>query len=429
MSNAAYGPLKRALDDAAVFDTHDHLRPPAYFEQPMTVAGLFRNTYLAKATRTADGSPAGMSPRLVPEGETDSWEATRAIVDRVKLTSYYRWLLRGLIELYDLPGTELTAESWEILAAELPRRYRDPGWSAAVLDRARIKAVIWDPFWEPGTWTGHDPRLMPSLRISSSLVAFHPDSNDYGGSNVIRDWAEHFDVDIASLADLELLIDRLIARNIGAGCRSLKSPIAYDRTLATGPGPRRMASRTFGTKPAAVSPAKRRAFGDYIIRFYLDRAREHGLVFQVHTGLARLTGSNPLLLLNLLEEYPGVVFDIFHGGYPWVHEVGALAQNYPNVRLNLTWLPQLSTEAAVLALKEWLQVVPQSDRITWGADCWTVEEMYGALLGAKHVIARALSELVEDDYIGLDDAVSAASSILERGGSSIYGTLGDELTP
>ena len=158
-----------------------------------------------------------------------------------------------------------------------------------------------------------------------------------------------------------------------------------------------------------------------MIHFCLERAREHGLIVQVHTGLARLSDSNPLLLARLLEEYPDVTFDVFHGGYPWVHEVGALAQNYPNVRLNLVWLPQLSTEAAIQALKEWFQVVPQLDRICWGADSWTVEEMYGGLQAAKFVLARALADLVDEEYMSLDDAVTAAQSVLYRGGAKIYG--------
>jgi uncharacterized protein len=122
-----------------------------------------------------------------------------------------------------------------------------------------------------------------------------------------------------------------------------------------------------------------------------------------------------------LEAYPRVTFDLFHGGYPWMHEVGALAQNYPNVRLNLVWLPQLSTHAAVTTLTEWIQVVPQTRRISWGADCTTVEEMCGALLAARWVISRALSSLIDDDYIDLDVAIGAAQDILHDGAAEAYG--------
>lgn len=415
-----YQRIMDAIVDSPVVDTHDHLRPPAHLERPISVSALLRNSYVARALRVADGSPNGIVHQSARQ-RGDSWEATRDIVEKVKFTSYYRWLLRGLIELYELPQAELTAEAWEQLNTDLPVHYADPTWPGEVLDRAHVEMVIWDPFWKPGTWQGHDSRLMPSLRISSAVVGFHPEANDYEGCNVIRDWSGHFDINVASLTDLELLIERLLAQNVQAGCRSLKCPIAYDRTLSVGPGTRKVAERVFGKAPSVVSEEERVAFGDYVVHFLLELARSHGLVFQVHTGLARLSGSNPMLLMPLIEQYPDVVFDLFHGGYPWIHEVGALAQNYPNVRLNLTWLPQLSTEAAVLALKEWLQVVPQSDRISWGADCQTVEEAYGALAGAKHVIGRALAELVEEGYLSFDDALEAAASVLHRGGRAIYG--------
>jgi len=386
----------------------------------MHLTRLFRNSYIARCLRLPDGSTNGIGSTWELDLDHDRWETVEAIVAKVQMASYFRWLWRGLLELYKPPHQRLTKETWEFLSAELRIRYEDPTWIGQVLDRARIQQVIWDPFWKPGVWAGPDPRLIPSLRISSSLAAFHPDARDYEGCNLITDWAEYFDLSIDSLADLEELVDKVISANLDAGAVSLKSPIAYQRSLAIRPTSRQLASQAFGTPESRISPTARHEFEDYMIRFYLDRAREHGLVFQVHTGLARLDSSNPLLLAPLLEEYHDVTFDIFHGGYPWVHEVGALAQNYPNVRLNLTWLPQLSTEASVIALKEWLQVVPQSNRISWGADCWTVEECYGALLAAKHVVARALSELVDEGYVDLEAAVEAAHSVLTVAGTQIY---------
>jgi uncharacterized protein len=421
--NSTYREIANAIADSPVVDTHDHLRPAAQLAKPMTVAGLFRSSFIARSMRDADGSPTGaVDDRTVSRWAENTWEATAEVIARVRFTSYYHWLLRGLVELYDLPQAELTRAGWEQLNAELPARYSDPNWPAVVLDRAHIETVIWDPFWRPGTWEGHDPRLVPSFRISSALVAYHPASVDYVGCNLIRDWSGHFNIDVRTLSDLERLIDQLLDQNIRAGCRSLKSPIAYDRSLSIGPGLRSSAEKVFGRAPDDVTEIEARAFGDYIMRFLLDRARDHRLVVQVHTGMARLAGSNPMLLASQIEQYPDVVFDIFHGGYPWIHEVGALAQNYPNVRLNLVWLPQLTTEVAVLAVKEWLQVVPQTDRISWGADSWTVEEMYGALLGAKHVLSRALSEFVEEGYLDLKGAIDAASSVLYGGGRAIYGS-------
>jgi hypothetical protein len=415
--------LRSAIAASPVVDTHDHLRPLDFIRDELRdgVVGLFRNSYLTRSLRVADGSANGLGPTMEPALERDSWETVSDVVERVRFTSYFRWHMRALEELYDLDGHEMTPAMWEYLSAELPRRHADRTWLATVLDRARIVGIIWDPFWKAGTTDAPDPRCAPSFRINSSVTAFHPDAIDFEGTNLIRSWAAELDIDVTSLSDLEQLIEKLIERNRAAGSRSFKAAIAYDRTLAVDPVPRSEAERIFGRHPDAITAAERKAFGDYIIRHYLDRARDLGLVFQVHTGLARLAGSNPLLLEPLLQDFPTVVFDLFHGGYPWIHDVAALAHNHPNVRLNLTWLPQLSTSLAAETLKEWLQVVPQVDRITWGADCFLAEEMYGSLLAARDAIARALTDLVEEDYLPMEAALAAVRSVLATGGARIYG--------
>lgn len=415
--------LRAAIAASPVVDTHEHLRPLDYLRRELRdgVVGLFRNSYLTRCLRTADGSANGLGDTWQAMLAEDTWETVRAVSERVRFTSYYRWLMRALVELYELPGPDLTPDSWEYLSAELPRRHASGTWLADVLDRANVVGIIWDPFWKAGTTDTPDPRCAPSFRLNSSVVAFHPDASDFEGSNLIRDWGRELDTSVTTLADLEQLIDRVISLNVAAGSRSLKAAIAYDRTLAVEPVSRADAERVFGCHPDRVSPGERKAFGDYIIRLFLDRARELGLVFQVHTGLARLAGSNPLLLEPLLQDYPEVVFDVFHGGYPWIHEVAALAHNYPNVRLNLTWLPQLSTTLAAEALKEWLEVVPQVDRITWGGDCFTAEEAYGSLLAAREAVARALADLVDDGHLRMDTAMEAVRSVLATGGARIYG--------
>ncbi len=419
MATDSYAILFASISEMEVVDTHDHLRFVGDLLAPVNLTNLLQHTYVAKSLRPADGSPNGLSRR--PDATTsDNYESIREIARRARFSSYFRWLMRGFGELYDLPSVELGLEQYERLAEEIPVRYRDPGWLSGVLDRAHIRSVIWDPFWKPGITSGPDARLIPSIRINSSVVAFHPAASDYEGCNVIRDWEEAFDISVQTLSDLEDLINRLVRANVEAGARSVKSALAYDRPLLVRPTSRSAAAAVFGTPPDRLTEDQRLTFGDYIIHFYMELAQAHRLVVQVHTGLARLCDSSPLQMLPLIEAYPDLTFDLFHGGYPWIHDVAAIAQNYPNVALNLAWLPQISPEVAVAALKEWIQVVPQADRITWGADCHVVEDMYGSLLAARHVIARALAELVEDGYLSVDDALAEAASILHGAGEAIY---------
>ena len=108
---------------------------------------------------------------------------------------------------------------------------------------------------------------------------------------------------------------------------------------------------------------------------------EHGLPFQIHTGHGKLQGSNPLLLVDLIEANPRTKFILFHGGYPWVGETGAIVLRHgSHVWVDSVWLPTISPTMARRALHEWLEVMP-SDRILWGADCNHAEGIYGATVG------------------------------------------------
>jgi Amidohydrolase len=412
--------IATTVASASIVDTHEHLRPVSEL-RGIGITGLLRHTYLTRALREPDTSANGLSNSYSVHLAEETWEATQSALERVRFTSYYRWLMAGLHELYDLPAQELDPRSWEYLRDEIPRRYADDSWLATILDRAHITAIIWDCNWRPGEWVGPDPRCYPSMRVNSAVAAFHPDATDFEGTNLIRDWSAAFGIDVSRLSHLERLLERVLEANVRGGSRSIKLAIAYDRSLAVDDVPRSEAERIFGTSPTKITAADRRHFGDYIVRLCLDHAASRHLVAQVHTGLARLDGSSPLLLEPLLRAYPTVTFDLFHGGYPWIHEVAALAHNYPNVRLNLTWLPLLSTEVAVSTLKEWLQIVPQIDRISWGGDCFTGEEAYGSVLAFRNVVARALADLVDVGYLTLDAAIAAAHSVLSSGGAATYG--------
>ena len=404
-----------------IVDTHEHLKPPSALALPMTPGRLLAHSYLTRNLRVSDGSPNGEGPLLEVDLEHATWATIEPFVRSVSSTSYYRWLMRGLAALYDLEEPRLTAATWDQLSDLLPERYGDDGWLAEGMDRAGIEAVIWDPFWHCGQWWSEDPRLIPSLRVDSFLVAFHPGADDHDGNNLVRDWAATFDLDVTRLSDVEALVEALLQRNLEAGARSLKFAFAYDRTLAIGAPDRALAERAVGTPADRIDPAVQRAFGDYVVAHVLDRAADLGLVVQVHTGMGRLSGSNPMLLDPLLAQHHRVVFDLFHGGYPWTRESAALAHQHPNVRLNLTWLPQLTSQATVDIVKEWLQVVPRARRISWGGDCQTIEETYGALLAFRWATSRALGELVDEGYLALDEALEVVADLSAEGGRETYG--------
>ena len=88
------------------------------------------------------------------------------------------------------------------------------------------------------------------------------------------------------------------------------------------------------------------------------------LPFQIHTGHARIQGSNPMLLADLIAANPKTKFILFHGGYPWIGETGAIATRYKNVWVDSVWLPTISYTMGKRAYQEWLEVMG-SNRIMW----------------------------------------------------------------
>ncbi len=94
-----------------------------------------------------------------------------------------------------------------------------------------------------------------------------------------------------------------------------------------------------------------------MFHWYVNKCTEQNLPLQIHTGYLagnwkKLENGRPFKLDNLFLKYRDTKFILFHGGYPWYSEVGALAKNFPNVYLDIVWLPQISREAAVDASRE-----------------------------------------------------------------------------
>lgn len=411
--------IREALAGQPVIDTHEHTRSVVAGEV-RGIGDLMGRGYVRACFRVATGAPNSLGKVLESEMPA-SWEEAAPVLDQIRTNSFWHWFERGVCELHGLgPDARIDAGTWDGLTASIARAHANPGWLASMLDTAHIEKVLWDPYWAVGTLAMPEPRFVPSPRVDSAMSAFHSEASDYEGNNLARDRAAEYGVEVGDVGGLEELVDRVLEASVRIGAKSLKLAQAYQRTLHLGEATREQAQAAFGTLPDEISARDRLAFSDYMLRYQIERAIDLGLVLQIHTGMARLADSNPLLLEPMLQQYPRLEVDLFHGGYPWVREFGAIAHAYPNVRLNLVWLPQLTYDGGVSALKEWIQIVPQISRLAWGGDCRTPEEMYGALLGGKATIARALGELVDDGYLRRNDALRVARSILYDGPRQTY---------
>jgi predicted TIM-barrel fold metal-dependent hydrolase len=92
---------------------------------------------------------------------------------------------------------------------------------------------------------------------------------------------------------------------------------------------------------------------------------------------------------------------------------------FPNVYLDLVWLPQISREKAVLALDEMLDCVPYN-KLFWGGDCAFIEESTGSLDFAKSVVAETLSKRIDRGLLTEDVAYDIVKRIFRENAVEIF---------
>src|SRR5262249_38032762 len=148
---------------------------------------------------------------------------------------------------------------------------------------------------------------------------------------------------LSSLDDYLLVLDRLFREAKAGDCVGLKTTLAYQRTLLFERVSQERAEKAFGKKRSELSPEDVKAFEDFVMWRLAALSAKHEMPFQIHTGDARLQGSNPMLLLDLIEANPRTKFALFHGGYPWVSETAAIVMRHRNVWIDSCWLPMIST--------------------------------------------------------------------------------------
>jgi predicted TIM-barrel fold metal-dependent hydrolase len=180
-------------------------------------------------------------------------------------------------------------------------------------------------------------------------------------------YAERRGKKIANLDDYLAAVELIFQDAVAADTACLKSTQAYQRTLSYERVPKERAAAIFGTSPDKITPEEVKAFEDFMFWHVASLSAKHELPFQIHTGQARIQGSNPMLLVDLIQANPQTKFILFHGGFPWVGETAVIGMKCRNVWIDSCWLPTLSYTMGKRAYQEWLESMP-SDRILWGAD-------------------------------------------------------------
>ena len=185
----------------------------------------------------------------------------------------------------------------------------------------------------------------------------------------------------------------------------------------------REAKKIFEKNIDIVTKEESKKFQDYIMHKIIQRITAEDITIQIHTGtqgyLSILEWSNPVNLNNLFLLYPETKFDLFHTGYPYSDELLSLAKTGKNVFCNFCYTTWLSESVAREVLSKALDLIP-NNKLLWGGDTYSVEELYGAVYFSKDIVSEVLAEKVLKNKISLSNAKFIAENIFRNNAKRIY---------
>ena len=430
-STEVYKRIKASLNAVPAIDTHDHLPPfdqlPGYNEteygKGMNLYGLWKNSYYTWYNPLTPWQPK------MKFG--DWWEKAQHDFKDARATSFYRYQLPAYQDLYGIDFDRITPAQAAELDNKVFENYRDQKWLYHVItERANIELMFEDPYWNRFGFKTYYPWEVMVFNVTFLIRGFH-ESEFSAPPLTIRDnpyeFARKHGLPMESLDDYLKVVEKAFqeARENGAVC--LKSTIAYSRTLRFEKVPQERAAKAFGKRRSAMTPEEVKDFEDFMFWKLCSLGAKYELPFQIHTGQARIQGSNPMLLVDLIEANPDTKFILFHGGYPWVGETAVIVQrHWKHVWIDSVWLPMLSYSTGKRAFHEWLDAFP-SNRIMWGADCRDAEGIYGATEYTRRCLAEVLAEKVQAGDLKEDHALRIGRQVLRDNALELFPQLKDRL--
>lgn len=417
---STYEQIKDYIDQIKIINTHEHQRWfPQYDGHNINFYTLLNHSYL-QADLVSAGAPQ-LNIEAINSGDLNAlWETYGRSLDFSRNTSYYSHFLIGFKILYGYDEPFFTKEGIRALSEKIAAKYENrEGWYAEAFEKAGFETMFVDQYWAPFN-TELDPKYFTLVFNINNLVSATTQRTvkyreDAPSSQNLYKLADEEGYAIKTLDDYLAFADHLFQKFLDHDAVCLKNSMAYGRTLFYEDVPYEKAKELFSLDSSSLSQEERKSLEDFMFHWICEKSIDLDLPIQIHTGYLAGSGNNlengrPIKLNNLFLKHRKAKFSLFHGGYPWTGEFAALGKMFPNVYLDLVWLPQISREAAVQGLDEMLDCVPYN-KFFWGGDCHFIEESTGSLEFGKSVVAEVLARRVQRGLMTEDIAKDIAQKI------------------
>lgn len=408
----SYQELREAIENVPCINAHVHQ------------AG-----HQAEGLGSNDNEPVGFVRPALPESFADreyaaamaagepmrAWRMFLAVWPGIRCSGYGR-VLAAKLRILGLDD-ELNEDSYEELRRRLGQPSQEP---AAAYAKAGIRASLTNV-------VGH-----PCFGGISSIIEFLEGRFVRGetfwpllGVGPLHEFDTPAELEVIektagmSIGTPEALGEaaaRILERAVARGAVGIKDHRAYSRGLAFGRPDRTAAAALLRTIRSGGSVrGDETVLSDFVFDAILKRAADLDLTVAIHTGLlAGYYGSNAQarahaqLLAPLIERHPNVRFDLYHLNLPWVNELLAILQRFPNTTANCVWAQHLDPAAMEEFLLRSLGALPADRVLGYGSDGGGLLYVLATLALSRDVIAGALARLVDRNTISRAAALDVA---------------------
>jgi hypothetical protein len=236
-------------------------------------------------------------------------------------------------------------------------------------------------------------------------------------------------------AYINQLVLPTLRRQHDHGAIAAKFELAYLRSLAISSPTKAQAAAVYANYidiNTSPDPTAYKPLQDYLFRTIAIECGRLGMAVHFHSmagagSYFSISGGNPMNMEPLFND-PAMRhtnFVMLHGGWPFVHETGALLQK-PNVYLDISQ-QALVIPAPTLAtwLREWLELFP--DKVLFATDGYPYSPYLGweestwlAARNARQALGIALTGMERDGEITPARASQLAHMVLHDNAAALY---------
>ena len=239
----------------------------------------------------------------------------------------------------------------------------------------------------------------------------------------------------ANLDDyLKQVVTPTLERQKAGGAVAEKFEVAYLRSFDFSDPSRAKVEKIYAKwiGHGTPDPAEYTLLQDFLFRYIAMECGRLNMPVHLHAmagagSYFSIRGVNPLLLDPLFNDpqLRKTKFVLLHGGWPYVHEIGALLQK-PNVYLDISSQDLIippHTEA--IWLREWLELQPE--KVLFGTDGYPYSDELGwpeatwiASRDARKALGISLTGMFQDGEITRQRAGEIATMVLRGNAEALY---------